>query len=144
MESGRASALVDFRKRDAAARWLGTATVHAALFARPDGRVAPEALAKLFRALLRAMADLTTAGADELAAGLPPEVVGLREDFALRVRGAREIFLADGWVSEERLESSVELSRDRSPIPAAVRLPRRLKTLLDTDPLKDVLAARGR
>jgi ABC-type nitrate/sulfonate/bicarbonate transport system substrate-binding protein len=144
LESGRASALVDFRNRDAAARSLGTTTVHAALFARPDSRPAPGELAKLFRALLRAMADLTTAGADELAAGLPPEVVGLPEDFALRVRGAREIFLADGWVGEERLESSVELSRDRSPIPAAVRLPRRLKTLLDTDPLKDVLAARGR
>lgn len=144
IEDGRAVALADFRKRGESARWLGSPTVHAGLFVRADTGFGPPASGKLFRALLKAMADLRSTRPEELAADLSPQEVGFPADFSLRVRGAREIFLVKGSVSPEMLEGSVALSRARSAFPAAVRLPRRLEALLLMEPLKAVLDSGGK
>jgi hypothetical protein len=57
-------------------------------------------------------------------------VIGSSADFALRLRGARDLFLPGGQVSVEALERSIELVRRRAPLPAKVKLPRRAEHLL--------------
>ncbi|HET9854080.1 MAG TPA: hypothetical protein VFR53_03405, partial [Methylomirabilota bacterium] len=65
-----------------------------------------------------------------LQARLPSSVAGSPADFALRLQGARALFLADGRVSAERLEHSLELIRARAPLPVKVKLPRNPERLL--------------
>ena len=48
---------------------------------------------------------------------LPAAVVGTPEDFALRLRGARDLYLPDGRVTAETLAHSVALVRARAPFP---------------------------
>jgi hypothetical protein len=57
-------------------------------------------------------------------------VIGSPGDFARRLRGARDLFLADGRVAVETLERSLELIRIRAPLPAKVKLPRKAERLL--------------
>jgi sulfonate transport system substrate-binding protein len=142
VEEGLAVTLVDLRTRDADARWLGTPTVHTAIFARADTTLGPAQLVPLTRALLRALDRLSTATPAELQAALLAEAGGLPEDFAARLQGARAIYLRDGWVSPDMLRASVALVRNRSAIPAKVSLPRRIDRLLLTDPLKESLDSR--
>lgn len=142
VEEGKAVVLVDLRERDADVRWLGARTVHAALFARADTTPGPAQLAPLARALLRALARLQTATAEEVQAALPAEARGFPEDFSPRLLGARGTYLRDGWVSPDMLGASVDLVRNRSAIPARVSLPRSIDRLLLTDALKEVLGAR--
>ena len=142
IEDGQAVALVDFRKRDAGPRWLGSPTVHAAIFARADTRLGPAELKPLARALLRALARIQTATPEELRATLTPAAAGFPSDFAARLLGAREIYLPDGWVSRDALKASVALVRNRSPIPAKVSVPRNVDRLLLTAPLREVLDSR--
>ena len=132
-----ASILVDLRTRSDAARWLGTGTVHAALFVRDEGRPGDQELAALVRALLRASAKVAEAPAEALASVLPAAVTGQPDDFALRVAGARQSYLPRGQVTEDMLKASVAQARERSPFPAAVRLPWwRSAPLLLTRPLE--------
>jgi ABC-type nitrate/sulfonate/bicarbonate transport system substrate-binding protein len=126
----KAIALIDLRVPGEAARWLGGETVHAALFARADFRPGEAEVAGLRRALTRALERIRTGTPDEVARGLPPGVLGRVEDWPLRLDGARATFLSDGRVTAEALSRSVALVRERSPIPARVRLPRDLGTLL--------------
>jgi NitT/TauT family transport system substrate-binding protein len=142
VEEGRAVVLVDLRKRDAGAGWLGAPTVDAAIFARPDTTLGPAQLRPLCRALLRALARLETATPEELRATLPADATGFPEGFAARLLGARGIYLRDGWVSPDMLRASVALVRNRSAIPAKVSVPRNIDRLLLTDSLKEVLASR--
>jgi hypothetical protein len=144
LEEGKATALVDLRRRAEAARWLGKATVHAAVFARPDTTLGAADLAPLGRALRLAMARLETAAPEELRERLPPAMTGLPEDFAARLRGAREIFLPGGRVTPEMIEDSVRLVLGRSPIPARVSLPGRLDRLLLMSPYEAVPDAQPR
>ena len=139
IEEGKATALVDMRARGEPARRLGGPVVHAALFARADTTLGVPELTPLARALLRAAARIQAATPEELAAKLPRSVVGSPDDFAIRLRGAREIFLPDGWVSKDMLADSVALVRERSLIPAKVAIPRGMAQLLLTDPLKQAL-----
>ncbi len=142
IEEGKAVPLVDLRRRSEVARWLGEATVHAALFAPADTKLGAPELVPLFRALLRALARIQSAAAEDLEPGLPPSVVGTPEDFALRVRGARESFLPDGRVSASALGASIALVRARSPIPAKVDVPSRMSRLLLQGPLEQALSRR--
>ena len=142
VEEGKAVALADLRNRGEAARWLGEPTVHAGIFARADTKLGRAELVPLTRALLRALALLRTATAKELEGKLPAAVIVGSEDFAVRLRGARESFLPDGWVSTEMLGASVALTRDRSPIPAKVDIPRRMDKLLLLAPLAEALGRR--
>jgi len=139
IEDGKAVALVDLRQRGEAERWLGEPGVHSALFARADATLGPAELKPLARALLRALTRIQTATPDELRAGLPAATVGFPEDFSARFLGARQIFLRDGWVTPEMLKASIAFVRSRGPIPAKVKLPRRIEQLLLTGPLGEVL-----
>jgi len=134
--------LVDLRTRSDAAHWLGAETVHAALFLRPDAVVSEQDLVALAKALLRAVVRVSDAPAETLAAGLPASVIGQPGDFALRVAGARQSFLPRGRVTEDMLKASLAQARERTEMPAAVKLPWfRWSPLLLTGPLERATAA---
>ena len=139
IDEGKAVALADLRTAAEAARWLGGSTVHAALFVSADTKLGRAELIPLARALLRALARIRAATPDELLAVLPAAVVGAPEDFALRLRGARGIYLPDGQVSDDAFRRSVALVRARTVIPAKVDMPRRLDKLLLMEPLEEAL-----
>ncbi len=148
VEDGTAFVLADLRSRAGAARWLGAETVHAALFVRADRVPEDGELEALARALLRAVAKVTEASAESLASVLPASVTGPRgvgdqaSDFALRLAGSRQIYLPRGRVTEDMLKASVEQARERSPLPAAVKLPWwRWGPLLLTEPLERAAGA---
>jgi len=142
LQEGKAVALADLRKRDDAARWLGGATVHAALFVRGDTKLGTAELTPLARALLRAQGRIQNTSPEDLVVKLPRPVVGAPEDFALRLLGARDGYLPDGWVSADTFKRSVALFRSHSAIPAKVDLPWRLGKLLFTEPLEAALGRR--
>ena len=142
VEERAAFVLADLRSRSDAARWLGAETVHAALFARADGRPDDQELAALARALLRAVAKLTDASTEALASVLPSSVTGVAGDFSVRVAGARQSYFPHGRVTEDMLKVSLAQARERSPLPAAVKLPWwRWSPLLLTGPLEQAIAA---
>ena len=144
-EKTAVSILVDLRTRSDAARWLGAETVHAALFVRADSVVGEQDLVALARALLRAVARISDAPAETLAAGLPASVIGQPGDFALRVAGARQSYLPRGRVTENMLKASVVQARERTEMPAAVNLPWwRWSPLLLTRPLERAADAEPR
>jgi ABC-type nitrate/sulfonate/bicarbonate transport system substrate-binding protein len=137
-----ATILVDLRTRSDAARWLGAETVHAALFLRADAAVSEQDLVALAKALLRAVARVSDAPAETLAAGLPASVIGQPGDFALRVAGARQSYLPRGRVTQDMLKASVTQARERTEMPAAVKLPWfRWSPLLLTGPLERATVA---
>jgi len=142
VEAGKASLLIDLRKRGEIARLLGEPVVHAAIFVRADTALGPAELKSLVRALLRAMARVEEASPEEIQARLPAPAIGFPEDFRARLLGAREIFLRDGRVTAQMLSASIALVRSRSPIPAKVKLPRSMDNLLLTGPLEEVLGTR--
>jgi taurine transport system substrate-binding protein len=142
LEDGSAVALADFRRRGEAARWLGQPAVHAAVFARADSKLGPAELAPLARALLKAIARFRSAAPDELAARLPAAAVGSSADFRLRVSGAHEIVLPDGWVTEEMMAESVRLAQERAKLPSQVSVPRNKARLLLLEPLREALGPR--
>ena len=76
---------------------------------------------------------------DELGAVLPAAVVGTHDDFALRLRGARGVYLPDGQVSDDAFRHSVALVRARTVIPAKVDMTRWLDKLLLMEPLEEAL-----
>ncbi len=136
VEEKIATILVDLRTGSDAARWLGAETVHAALFLRADSAVGEQDLVALAKALLRAVARVSNAPAETLAAGLPASVIGQPGDFALRVAGARQSYLPRGRVTEGMLKASLRQTRERAEMPAAVKLPWfRWSPLLLTGPL---------
>jgi NitT/TauT family transport system substrate-binding protein len=142
VEDNVATILVDLRTRSDAARWLGAETVHAALFLRADAAVGEQDQVALAKALLRAVARVSGAPAETLAAGLPASVIGQPGDFALRVAGARQIYLPRGRVTEDMLKASVRQARERVEMPAAVKLPWfRWSPLLLTGPLERATVA---
>ena len=142
VDDGTATMLVDLRTRADAARWLGAETVHAALFVRADSAVGEQDLTALAKALLRAVARVSDAPAETLAAGLPASVIGQPGDFALRVAGARQSYLPRGLVTEDMLKASLAQARERTEMPAAVKLPWfRWSPLLLTGPLERATAA---
>jgi hypothetical protein len=57
-------------------------------------------------------------------------VTGSPADFALRLRSAHELYLADGRVTADVLERSIELLEARAPLPARIKLPRKVDRLL--------------
>jgi NitT/TauT family transport system substrate-binding protein len=137
VEERAAFILADLRTRSDAARWLGAETVHAAVFVRADDRPDDRELTALSRALLRAVAKVMEAPAETLGSVLPSSVTGQADDFALRMAGARQSYLPRGRVTEDMLKASVAQARERSPLPADVKLPWwRWSPLLLTGPLE--------
>jgi ABC-type nitrate/sulfonate/bicarbonate transport system substrate-binding protein len=130
VEGGKAVIAVDLRTTKDAAATLGGPTVGAALFARA-GAEPPAATIRALRAALQAAVGRTiSAEPAALQTTLPSAVIGSPADFALRLRSARDLFLADGRVPAETLERSLELLRARAPLPAKVKLPRKAERLL--------------
>ena len=130
VEGGKAVIAVDLRTAKDAAATLGGPTVGAALFARA-GAEPPAATIRALRAALQAAVGRTiSAEPAALQTTLPAAVIGSPADFALRLRSARDLFLADGRVPAETLERSLELLRARAPLPAKVKLPRKAERLL--------------
>ena len=130
VEGGKAVIAVDLRTAKDAAATLGGPTVGAALFARA-GAEPPAATIRALRAALQAAVGWTiSAEPAALQTTLPSAVIGSPADFALRLRSARDLFLADGRVPAETLERSLELLRARAPLPAKVKLPRKAERLL--------------
>ncbi len=130
VEGDKAAIVVDLRSAKGAEAALGGPTVGAALFAKA-GAEPPAATVRALRAALQAaVARVISAEPAALQATLPASVVGSPADFALRLRGARELFLADGRVPVETLERSLELIRARAPLPIKVKLPRKPAALL--------------
>jgi ABC-type nitrate/sulfonate/bicarbonate transport system substrate-binding protein len=130
VEGGKAVIAVDLRTATDASAALGGPTVGAALFARA-GAEPPAATIRALRAALQAAAGRTiSAEPAALRTTLPSAVIGSPADFALRLRSARDLFLADGLVTVETLERSLELLRSRAPLPAKVKLPRKTERLL--------------
>ena len=140
---GEAVIVADLRRPDEAARWLGKESVHAGVFVAATSRLDAAALIPVARALLVAQRRVRSALADELAASLAGSVVGDPEDFALRVEGARALFLDDGLVSPEALEAGIDLIQARARLPAVVKLPR-LDRLLFLEPLRRAQETLGR
>jgi len=130
VEGGKAVVAVDLRSTKDAAAALGGPTVGAALFAKAGAEPPPATIQALRAALQAAVARVISAEPAALQASLPSAVVGSPGDFALRLRGARDLFLADGRVTADQLERSLELIRIRAPLPAKVKLPRKAERLL--------------
>jgi ABC-type nitrate/sulfonate/bicarbonate transport system substrate-binding protein len=130
VEAGKAAIVVDLRTAKDAAAVLGGPTVGAALFARAGAEPPAATIQGLRAALEAAVARTISAGPTALQGALPSSVIGSPGDFALRLRSARDLFLADGRVAAETLERSLELIRARAPLPAKVKLPRKAERLL--------------
>jgi ABC-type nitrate/sulfonate/bicarbonate transport system substrate-binding protein len=130
VEGGKAVIAVDLRTAKDAAATLGGPTVGAALFARAGAEPTAATIRALRAALQAAVGRTISAEPAALQTTLPSAVIGLPADFALRLRSARDLFLADGRVPAETLERSLELLRARAPLPAKVKLPRKAERLL--------------
>jgi len=130
VEGGKAVIAVDLRTAKDAAAALGGPTVAAALFARAGAEPPAATLRALRTALQAAVGRTISAEPAALQTTLPSAVIGSPADFALRLRSARDLFLADGRVPAETLERSLELLRARAPLPAKVKLPRKTERLL--------------
>lgn len=130
VETGKAVIVEDLRTARDAAAALGGPTVNAALFARAGSLPEAATLRALAAALQAALAHATSTEPAALEAGLPPPVIGSPAEFAIRLRGARDLFLPGGRVSREALEHSLDLIRSRAPLPATVKLPKRARDLL--------------
>ena len=119
----RATLLADLRTPAAAQRALGVPTVSAAVFVRAERRPGERELAAFTRAIIAAEERLGTGAVGDLAAKLPKAVVsGSAEEFEERLRQVRTLYLADGRVSPEQLEATLELLRDHLPLPARARI----------------------
>ena len=118
----RATLLADLRTPAAAERTLGARTVSAAVFVRADRRPGERELAAFTRAILSAEARLAAGNADGLVSRLPRSVIGTPEEFAARLQQARSLYLPEGRVSDEQLETTMTLLRDELPVPSRARL----------------------
>jgi ABC-type nitrate/sulfonate/bicarbonate transport system substrate-binding protein len=130
VEGGKAVIAVDLRAAKDTATVLGGPTVGAGLFAKTGAEPPADVIRSLRTALQAAVARTISAEPAALQARLPSSVAGSPADFALRLQGARALFLADGRVSAETLEHSLELIRARAPLPVKVKLPRDPERLL--------------
>ena len=119
----RATLLADLRTPAAAQQALGVPTVSAAVFVRAERRPGERELAAFTRAIIAAEERLGTGAVGGLAAKLPKTVVGgPAEEFEERVSQVRTLYLADGRVSPEQLEATLDLLRDHLPLAARARI----------------------
>jgi len=130
VDGGKAVIVVDLRTAKGAAAALGGPTVGAGLFVKAGAEPPAAAIRALRAALQAAVARTIAAEPAALQATLPSAVIGSPDDFALRLRSARELFLADGRVPVETLERSLDLIQARAPLPVKVKLPRKAVNLL--------------
>lgn len=136
----RAHLLVDLRSPDAVRRALGTTTVNAAVFARPDRRL-DRSLAAFARALLAAERRIATMPAQTLAEALPRAVVGTDDEFERRLDATRGIYLPGGLAKSEAVRATLAMIRAHLPLPVWLRVPGP-DELLHLDPLRRALRSR--
>ena len=117
VRDGSAAPLVDLRQPAEAARRLGGDTVHAAVFLPAASGCRRRASTRSRGPCSGRRGAVRTAPPDALAAGLGASVTGEGDDFALRVAGARGVFMPDGVVTPEALEASLELLQGRARAP---------------------------
>ena len=142
LADGTVTALADFRDPDASARALGRPTVHAAVFESARRRLPDAQLEALAQALLRAVARLETASAEELVERLPRQAVGLPDDFAVRLAGSRTLYLPQGLVEPPALEATIAMVREYVPLPKVLR-GARVTEMLRLGPLRHLLTPGG-
>lgn len=144
LEDGTVTALADLRDPRGIARAFGRPMVHAAIF-EPGGRRLGDAVVEaLCRALLRAVLRVESAAPDDLTPHLPGSVVGLPDDFAIRLRSARRIYLHNGWVEPDALGATIAMVRAHVPLRRTPRIPR-APEMLRLEPLRQALTpARAR
>jgi ABC-type nitrate/sulfonate/bicarbonate transport system substrate-binding protein len=128
LESGEAAAAV--LAEPYASRLVAEGKAKVALFARAGAVPEAATLRALSAALRAAVARVTGSEPTALAAGLPAAVIGSPADFAARLQGAPDLFLAGGRVSVEALAHSLALVRARAPLPTQVKVPKRVEELL--------------
>ncbi len=139
LEDGTVTALADFRDPRGIERAFGRPTVHAAIFEAGGRRLGSAVVEALCRAMLRAVLRVETAAADELAQHLPHSVVGLPDDFAVRLRGARRIYLDNGRVEPGALDATIAMVRAHVPLRRTPRIPR-ASEMLHLEPLRRALS----
>jgi hypothetical protein len=137
---GHAVALADLRRPEDRSRWLGEPGVDSALFLRAGSRLGTTDLVPLARALLAGVERARVAPVDTLVTVLPAGVTGERDEFALRLDGARRIYLDQGRVSAKALEVSLDRLGDRLPVPAEVKVPA-TERMLFAEPLTQAIGA---
>lgn len=138
LAEGQARLLVDLRTPAAVAEAIGTATLHAAVFARADRLLRDRDLGAFARAVLAAEQRIGAASADDLAARLPRRLAG--DDFPDRLHAARRLYLPDGLVTAEQIRETLALIRAHQPLPVTSRVPSP-EELLHIEPLRRVLSA---
>lgn len=141
LDEHAAHLLADLRDPEATARALGTRTVNAGIFVRPDRPPDERAVAAVVRALLAAERLLLSAPAEPLAVRLPVSVVGRRDEFRDTLEAARRLYVSDGRVDAHAVRSTLEILGARSPFPPRVPVTRPA-SLLDLRPLERALGAR--
>ena len=124
LSEGRAKLLADFRTPRAAAATLGSSTVNAAVFTRPERRAPDRDLAGVVRALRKAEQRIQTADARDLAAKLQTRVVGEPTDFEARLGASRGLYLPDGHVTADQLAQTIAIIRAHTPLPQSVKIPK--------------------
>ena len=124
LSQGRAKLLADFRTPRAAATTLGSSTVNAAVFTRPERRAPDHDQAAVIRALRKAEQRIQTADARDLAAKLQTRVVGEPTDFEARLGASRGLYLPDGHVTVEQLAQTIAIIRAHTPLPQSVKIPK--------------------
>lgn len=135
LEGGRVSLLADLRTPAGVVQALRGSTVSAAVFARGDGRVSDGDLVAFARALLAALGRIRNTPPADLASRLPAAVVGLPDEFGVRLAATRESYLEGGHVTSDQLRRTIELIRAHQPLPVALKLPRP-EDMLRLEPLR--------
>jgi NitT/TauT family transport system substrate-binding protein len=120
---GQAVMLADLRDPTAVARTIGKPTVNAAVFVHPDRIVAVETLDAFRRALVAAEQRIASMDAAALVVQLPPDVVGVPEEFTRRIETMSRIYLPDGLVTPDQLAASIALIRAHVPLSPTTRIP---------------------
>lgn len=116
--------LGDLRSPAAVQRTLGTTTLNAGVFMRIDRKPADRDLMALTRALIAAERLIATAAPEALAARLPKAVVGVPEEFALRLAKARGVYLSEGAVTTSQVQTTLGIVRAHMPFSPLLKIPR--------------------
>ncbi|HEV8674616.1 MAG TPA: ABC transporter substrate-binding protein [Methylomirabilota bacterium] len=123
--AGAAAMLLDLRQAEDAARHLGGPfyeVVSVVRAADPELAALAPALAAYARAVIRVQAWLATTPAGDVAARLPPAVVGDRERFVARLGALQGAVAPDGEATLAGLATTLAVLRAGTPWPASLKV----------------------
>src|SRR5262249_50558966 len=123
-DSGRVAVLADLRPPAGVGQALRGPTVSAAAFVRRGAAVAQRGPRGPPPALRAATERTRTMPPADLASRLPTAVVGLPEEFGVRLIATRDSYLEGGQVTPDQLRRTIDLIRAHQPLPVALKLPR--------------------